>query len=162
MAVFLQEGYNLSDATGFFQTIINKPWIKQLALAPHIYCPGVTDATTCYSGQTLFSGLDQSFGYLTVSPGWCSNGTCRVRPLRIFTPEPCFSCATSCSDHSNQDLLVQLPLHGATKTCSAQPCHTQTHRPSLIAQARCNAESRHGQTALKITSAIHPEKSLHN
>ena len=65
----LQKGYNLSDATVFFQSIMSKPWINQLVLAPHIYCPGVTSATICYSGQELFTGLDQSFGYLTVSPG---------------------------------------------------------------------------------------------
>ena len=47
---------------------------------------GVTDATVCYSGQDLFDGLDQSFGYLTVEPGWCNDGTCRVRaPLNVLT-----------------------------------------------------------------------------
>lgn len=80
----LQQGYNLSDATVFFQSIMSKPWINQLVLAPHIYCPGVTSATICYSGQELFTGLDQSFGYLTVSPGWCSNGTCRVSTYSPF------------------------------------------------------------------------------
>lgn len=73
-------GYNLSDATTFFQQILSKPWLKQLVLAPHIYCPGVTSATVCYNGTDLYNGLDQSYGYLTVSPGYCANGTCRVFP----------------------------------------------------------------------------------
>ena len=47
---------------------------------------GVTDATVCYSGQSLFDGLDQSFGYLTVEPGWCNGGTCRVRTPLCISP----------------------------------------------------------------------------
>lgn len=73
--------YNISDATGFLNAIMSKPWLNQVVLAPHVYCPGVTEATMCYSGQELFDGLDQSFGYLTVSPGWCKGGSCRVFPV---------------------------------------------------------------------------------
>jgi len=74
----LQKAYNLSDASIFFEQIANKTWINQLVLAPHIYCPGVTGATTCYNGTQLYDGLDVSFGYLTVAPGYCVGGSCRV------------------------------------------------------------------------------------
>jgi len=75
-----QKAYNLSDASIFFEQIANKTWINQLVLAPHIYCPGVTGATTCYNGTQLYDGLDVSFGYLTVAPGYCVGGSCRVYP----------------------------------------------------------------------------------
>jgi len=65
-----KDGYNLSDASTFFDQIANKKWINQLVLAPHIYCPGVTSATICYNGSELYAGLDVSYGYLTVAPGY--------------------------------------------------------------------------------------------
>ena len=54
----------------------------QVVLAPHIYCPEVSGATSCFSGTSLYDSLDKSFGYLTVAPGFCANtSSCRVRPL---------------------------------------------------------------------------------
>lgn len=80
LLTYYKDGYNLSDASTFFEQIATKDWLNQLVLAPHVYCPGVTMATQCYSGQELYDGLDVSFGYLTVAPGYCVGDNCRVYP----------------------------------------------------------------------------------
>ena len=55
-----------------------------MVLAPHIYCPEVSGATSCFSGTSLYDSLDKSFGYLTVAPGFCANtSSCRVCPLLL-------------------------------------------------------------------------------
>ena len=54
----------------------------QVVLAPHFYCPGVSGETRaqCYAGAGQWQGFDNTVGYLTVAPGYCSNnGTCKVR-----------------------------------------------------------------------------------
>jgi len=55
----------------------------QVVLAPHVYCPEVSGATACFSGQSLYDSLDKSVGYLTVAPGWCVGSNCKVT-----TPNP--------------------------------------------------------------------------
>lgn len=62
------------------RTIVKAVTSVQVVLAPHIYCPEVSGATECFSGQPLYDALDKSFGYLTVSPGFCSGSNCHVRP----------------------------------------------------------------------------------
>ena len=54
----------------------------QVVLAPHVYCPAVTQDPRCFEGESRWSALDVSFGYLTVSPGFCSGSTCKVRLLQ--------------------------------------------------------------------------------
>ena len=64
---------NLQTPNAFFDAAIDAPWLKQLALAPHIYCPRVSGAVDCYKGECLFDSLDRSFGRLTTGSGYCSS-----------------------------------------------------------------------------------------
>lgn len=65
---------NLQTPNAFFDAAIEAPWLRQLALAPHIYCPRVSGAADCYEGECLFESLDASFGRLTTGDGYCSRG----------------------------------------------------------------------------------------
>lgn len=38
--------YGLSDPNSFFQTILTKPYLNQVGVAPHVYPPSVTYAST--------------------------------------------------------------------------------------------------------------------
>jgi len=66
---------SLQTPNAFFDAALesNAPWLKQLALAPHIYCPRVSGAADCFEGQCLFESLDRSFGDLTKGKGYCSS-----------------------------------------------------------------------------------------
>lgn len=66
----------LQTPNAFFDAAIEgkAPWLKQLVLAPHVYCPRVSGAVECYEGQCLFESLDRSFGELTRGKGYCSRG----------------------------------------------------------------------------------------
>lgn len=59
----------------FFEKALESPWLKQLAIAPHIYCPRVSGAADCYKGECLFESLDRSFGALTRGRGFCSSSS---------------------------------------------------------------------------------------
>ena len=132
--VIAQNG--ISDATPFFQAVLQKPWLSQVggvlaglacrpcgrdcslpcqhgshvsadactllehaqvgmfrsthiclmslrlqvSLAPHFYCPGVSGETRsqCYQGTGQWQGFDNTVGYLTRAPGYCSGGKCKV------------------------------------------------------------------------------------
>lgn len=55
----------LSNPTAFFDELINKPYVDQLVISPHVYPPSVTYANRNYSGEGLYKRLSDSFGYLT-------------------------------------------------------------------------------------------------
>lgn len=55
-----------SDASGFFNRLVRKPYLSQFLVAPHIYCGEVTGQTYGTSGKTLYDRLTLTFGYLTL------------------------------------------------------------------------------------------------
>ncbi|KAK9833284.1 hypothetical protein WJX81_003097 [Elliptochloris bilobata] len=68
----------VSDASSFFIGTWDKPYVNQIVLAPHFYCPAVSGANFGYKpslGQ--YQIYNETFGYLT-SKGFCYKGKCRV------------------------------------------------------------------------------------
>lgn len=73
----------LSDPNPFFQALMQKPYLNQVVISPHVYPPSVTGASNNYYGTGLWNRLSSSFGYLTQT-GYCSGaGTCKVFPAAI-------------------------------------------------------------------------------
>ena len=63
-AVVAQSG--VSDATGFFNDLVTKPYVQQFIVGPHIYCADVSGTSYATSGQALYSKLSTTFGYLNL------------------------------------------------------------------------------------------------
>jgi aryl-phospho-beta-D-glucosidase BglC (GH1 family) len=55
----------LSDPNPFFKALLNKPYVDQVVISPHVYPPSVTNASQDYQGADLWKRLSASFGYLT-------------------------------------------------------------------------------------------------
>jgi hypothetical protein len=45
-----------------FQELVQQPYINQVVLSPHVYCPSTSGAPDGYAGAELEYRLDQSFG----------------------------------------------------------------------------------------------------
>lgn len=73
--VSLASQRGIQTPQSFFEKALDAPWLKQLALAPHIYCPRVSGAVDCFRGGCLFDSLDRSFGVLTKGQGFCSSSS---------------------------------------------------------------------------------------
>ena len=88
----------------------------QLSLAPHFYCPGVSmeTRTQCFQGAGQWEGFDNTVGYLTVSPGFCAGGKCKV-------------CCTAASAYTVADVWSLLKHAG-----------TLTARPTMVQQGSCS------------------------
>ncbi|KAK9836719.1 hypothetical protein WJX74_006621 [Apatococcus lobatus] len=55
----------ISDPNTFFTTLVGKPYISQVVIAPHIYGPSVSnDKSGSSAGAALYARLSTSFGYL--------------------------------------------------------------------------------------------------
>ena len=91
----------------------------QLSLAPHFYCPGVSmeTRTQCFQGAGQWEGFDNTVGYLTVSPGFCAGGKCKV-------------CCTAASTHAAARLRSLLK-HAGTLMVQQGSCS------SGITSAQC-------------------------
>jgi hypothetical protein len=74
---FIRENGKISSAKPFFDKLVEKPYISQVVLSPHIYCPSSSKASDGYAGKELFERLDRSFGEKTAGKGYCNpDGTC--------------------------------------------------------------------------------------
>lgn len=71
----------LSDANPFFAAVVRRPYASRVVLAPHLYPPSISRATSEVTGKALFSRLSDSFGDKTVGKGYCDGGTCRRFPV---------------------------------------------------------------------------------
>jgi hypothetical protein len=80
-ALIQQNG--LSDPTRFFTTLLNKPYLNQVVISPHVYPPSITGQSSNYEGVGLWNRMTESFGYLT-EQGFCiGSGQCKVFPVAI-------------------------------------------------------------------------------
>lgn len=80
-ALIQQNG--LSDPTRFFTTLLNKPYLNQVVISPHVYPPSITGQSSNYVGTGLWNRMTESFGYLT-KQGFCiGSGQCKVFPVAI-------------------------------------------------------------------------------
>ncbi|KAL0047433.1 hypothetical protein WJX82_003298 [Trebouxia sp. C0006] len=70
-------GSSLSNPTAFFTTLLNKAYLNQVVIAPHVYGPSVTDAISTSSGSALYARLSESFGYLN-KKGFCAGSSCHI------------------------------------------------------------------------------------
>ena len=74
---FIRENGKISSAKPFFDKLVEKPYISQVVLSPHIYCPSSSKASDGFAGAELFERLDRSFGEKTAGKGYCNpDGTC--------------------------------------------------------------------------------------
>ena len=71
----------ISDPTPFFTQLAAKPYLNNVALAPHIYGPSISHDAS-YSGNALFEVLSRTMGYLN-KRGFCVAGDCHVYPIVI-------------------------------------------------------------------------------
>ena len=74
---FIRENGKISSAKPFFDKVVEKPYISQVVLSPHIYCPSSSKASDGFAGAELYERLDRSFGEKTAGKGYCNaDGTC--------------------------------------------------------------------------------------
>ena len=82
-----------SDPNSFFTTLLGKPYLQQVVIAPHVYGPSVSnDYTAASVAPQLWSRLSTSFGYLNKAvgalAGWYykSDIPCTMAPAREALP----------------------------------------------------------------------------
>ncbi|KAK9864609.1 hypothetical protein WJX84_005551 [Apatococcus fuscideae] len=74
--------YGLSNPTTFFRELSGRPYVNRTILAPRINPPSITRIAANTTGETLWTRLDTSFGYLS-QQGFCYNGVCRIFPIAV-------------------------------------------------------------------------------
>ncbi|KAL3142124.1 hypothetical protein ABBQ32_004742 [Trebouxia sp. C0010 RCD-2024] len=62
--------YGISDPNPFFTSLMGRPYLSQVVVAPHIYPPSISKATDKYQGSGLYDRLSKSFGSLNKN-GYC-------------------------------------------------------------------------------------------
>ena len=75
------------NPASFLETALGRPWVSQLVLSPHIYCPAVSQAIDCYNGPCFLDSLRTSYGHLTKPPGFCPGGGGKCRVLAVIVGE---------------------------------------------------------------------------
>lgn len=77
------DGYTgMTTPSAFFDWLLSKPeYLSQVVLAPHVYCPRVTLATSHFAGPTLWRRMTDSFGYLTHEGYTSSTGKKYIFPV---------------------------------------------------------------------------------
>lgn len=73
--------WNISNPNVFLTELLDKPYVKQVVISPHFYCPQVTTAVDYYAGADGIGKWARSNGYFQTK-GYCTDdGRCRRFPL---------------------------------------------------------------------------------
>jgi aryl-phospho-beta-D-glucosidase BglC (GH1 family) len=75
--------YELSDPNPFFRELLNKPYLNQVVISPHVYPPSVTRQDKGFTGHELAHRLSTSFGALGQNFGYCDGMNSHVFPIAI-------------------------------------------------------------------------------
>eukprot|EP00891_Asterochloris_glomerata_P009180 jgi/Astpho2/9180/fgenesh1_pg.00137_%23_8_t len=72
-----------SDPNPFFRSLMGRPYLDQVVIAPHVYPPSITNNPNLpASGPELYMQLSRSFGYLN-TVGYCFEGHCHRFPIIV-------------------------------------------------------------------------------
>ena len=77
----LIRSHRLSDPNPLFAALLHRPYASRVVLAPHIYPPSISKATSATTGKDLFARLSSSFGDKTTGKGYCAGQVCRRFPV---------------------------------------------------------------------------------
>lgn len=72
----------IDDASVFFKELMNKSYIGNIILSPHMYGPSVTKYKRAFAGQELEDRMMKSFLYLHTK-GYCFKGRCHKFPIIV-------------------------------------------------------------------------------
>eukprot|EP00884_Botryococcus_braunii_P011045 jgi/Botrbrau1/19942/Bobra.0059s0059.1 len=70
----------VQSARPFFNAVLQKPYRKQVGIAPHFYPPSVSTQTHDTTGKGLYDRLTYGIGYLT-KEGFCNGTDCQRFPV---------------------------------------------------------------------------------
>jgi aryl-phospho-beta-D-glucosidase BglC (GH1 family) len=77
----LGKSFGIEDAHAFFETLMQKPYLSNVIVSPHLYGPTVSKHIQ-FSGQYLKDRLATTFGFLGTK-GYCSKKKCHKFPIVI-------------------------------------------------------------------------------
>ncbi|KAK9811812.1 hypothetical protein WJX72_010558 [[Myrmecia] bisecta] len=108
---FWIQNKSLSDPRPFLDQLVTKPYVNQIVITPHIYCPSVTEATKdlCYAGEALWYHLDLGAGYLSAE-GYCALGQGPCHKFPVLTGEFAVQFHSKNTTGDNEERECWMPL----------------------------------------------------
>eukprot|EP00884_Botryococcus_braunii_P019613 jgi/Botrbrau1/6335/Bobra.0339s0042.1 len=107
------EEYGVSDPNPFFKELLQRPYLDNIILGPHVYPPSVYDTlnnmTDGANGPSLWDRLSKSFGYLNKN-GYCISGVVRGNHSSFCHVFPVIIGETGTAFRDPRDLKAELDL----------------------------------------------------
>lgn len=76
--------YDLTDPTGFFNEVLNRPYRTRILLAPHLYGPSVSGVPAAEAAE-IAAKLNSSWGIFSTD-GYCNGNECIRFPVVAGEP----------------------------------------------------------------------------